>query len=138
MNISHFFIRRPIFAGVLSIAIFIMGLVIVNALIELRKLVHPLMDGSLPAEDRAALERVLQGNANVRGYHYLRTREVGPDRFVELHVLLDDELSFVTAHEIAEQIEDDLRAVLGGATVSIHFEPYHAEVEHRSREHGEG
>ena len=26
MNFSHFFIRRPIFAGVLSIVIFIMGL----------------------------------------------------------------------------------------------------------------
>src|ERR1017187_5608930 len=26
MNFSHFFIRRPIFAGVLSIAVFIMGL----------------------------------------------------------------------------------------------------------------
>ena len=26
MNFSHFFIKRPIFAGVLSIAIFMMGL----------------------------------------------------------------------------------------------------------------
>ena len=27
MNISHFFIRRPIFAGVISIVIFIVGLI---------------------------------------------------------------------------------------------------------------
>jgi len=27
MNFSHYFIRRPIFAGVLSIAIFMMGLI---------------------------------------------------------------------------------------------------------------
>ena len=27
MNFSHFFIRRPIFAGVLSIIIFVLGLI---------------------------------------------------------------------------------------------------------------
>ena len=32
MNFSHFFIRRPIFAGVLSIVIFIIGLIAMSRL----------------------------------------------------------------------------------------------------------
>src|ERR1700743_420026 len=43
MNISHFFIKRPIFAGVLSIAIFVMGLLAMFKLpmAEYRKVVRP-------------------------------------------------------------------------------------------------
>jgi cation diffusion facilitator family transporter len=102
---------------------------------HLRLVIHSLMDGSLPAEDVALLEAVLQESPQVRGYHNLRTRTVGSRRFVELHAMLDDHLTFVEAHELAEQIEKQLGLALGGATVSIHYEPHEAELEHRAREH---
>lgn len=102
---------------------------------HLRESVHPLMDGSLPPDEVAKLEAVLKTHPQVRGYHNLRTRQVGSLRHVELHVMLDDDLSFVDAHDMAEHIEDDLKAALGGGLVSIHYEPYEAEVAHRRREH---
>jgi ferrous-iron efflux pump FieF len=60
---------------------------------------------------------------------------IGTLRHLELHVMLDDHMSFVDAHDIAEQLEDEISAALGGALVSIHYEPYEAEIAHRMREH---
>lgn len=122
-------ILDPVVAAVFTI--FAMG----AAVRRLVDLLHPLMDGSLPASEVAALETVLKDHPEARGYHNLRTRLVGQRRFVDLHVMLDDHLSFVQAHELAEEIEAEMRAVLKSATVSIHYEPYEAEVEHRRREH---
>lgn len=107
------------------------------AIKQLRKVLHPLMDGALPPEELARIEQVLKEHPHSRGYHLVRTRQAGLLRIVSLHVMLDDHLSFVEAHDIAEQIESELSNVLGGALVTVHYEPYEAEIEHRKREHGE-
>ena len=101
------------------------------------KVIHPLMDGSLPPEQVALVEETLDKHSDVKGYHNLRTREAGDSRFVMLHVLLEDELSFVKAHDLAEQIEEEISKVLGGALVTVHYEPYEAEIKHRALEHDE-
>jgi ferrous-iron efflux pump FieF len=107
----------------------------VAAVGQLRNVIHPLMDGSLPAPELKLLEQILNTHDAVRGYHNVRTRQIGERRWIDLHVLLDDGLSFVAAHDMAEHIEDELGKALGGATVSIHYEPHHAEMEHRAKEH---
>jgi cation diffusion facilitator family transporter len=102
---------------------------------RLRHVLHPLMDGALPAEDLQILEGVLKTHAQVRGYHNLRARQVGANKTVELHVTLDDRLSFVEAHAIAEEVEADLRNALDRSFVTIHYEPHEFEEEHQAREH---
>lgn len=117
------------------IAILFTLIVIVQAMIQLREVVHQLMDGALPESDVERLKEVLNHHPQVRGYHYVRTRKVGSDRYVELHVLLDDALTFVEAHDLAETIEEELSTALDGANVSIHYEPYEAEMAHRAAHH---
>jgi len=104
---------------------------------QLSSLIHPLMDGSLPEPQLRELERILDSHPEVRGYHNLRARSVGNFRFVDLHVLLDDDLTFVSAHEVAEEIEEELRVPLGGAIVNIHYEPSEVERAHRKAHHPE-
>lgn len=118
----------------LMFTLFAMGL----ALVQLRSVIHPLMDGALPTKDLQRLEQVLHDHPEVRGFHNIRTRSVGSERWIELHVMLDDAMTFVLAHDMAEQIESELKEALGGARVSIHYEPYEAEMAHRAREHREG
>ncbi|HRJ27458.1 MAG TPA: cation diffusion facilitator family transporter [Fimbriimonadaceae bacterium] len=108
------------------------------AIKPLSKVIHSLMDGSIEREDLAELAGVLAHHPEVRGYHDLRSRWIGSLRHVELHVLLDDDLSFVAAHEIAEQIESELSQAIGGARVTIHYEPFQAELAHREQAHREG
>ncbi len=102
---------------------------------QLQSVIHALMDGALPRGEISALEAALDTHPEVRGYHDLRTRWVGALRHVELHVMLDDGLSFVAAHEVTEQLESELSRAIGGARVSIHYEPYEAETLHRKLEH---
>ncbi len=113
------------------------GIAMVVAVVQLRRVLHPLMDGSLPVGELRLLESILSGHPESRGYHNLRTRRVGTARYVDLHLLLDDDLTFVRAHEVAELIEDELRKALGGAIVNTHFEPHDAELKHRAERHGE-
>jgi cation diffusion facilitator family transporter len=117
------------------IAIAFMLIVVFGALRGIAALVHPLMDGALPSPEVERVAKVLESHPEVRGYHDLRTRQVGTLRYVELHVMLDDDLDFVRAHDIAEQIEEEIRKAVGGAVVALHYEPFEAEMEHRRREH---
>ncbi|MBS1713174.1 MAG: cation transporter [Armatimonadetes bacterium] len=105
---------------------------------QLRSLVHALMDGALPPHELELIATTLERHPESRGFHNVRTRSIGSRRDVNLHVLLDDDLSFVRAHEIAEHIESELGRALGSAVVTVHYEPYEAEMEHRRTVHGDG
>lgn len=116
-------------------AILFATIALVAAVRQLKVVVHPLMDGSLPFEEVERVKAVLNLHPDVRGYHRLRSRDVGRDRRVELHVTLDDNLTFVDAHNIAERIEEEVSEALGGAKVEIHYEPHEAEMEHQRKSH---
>ncbi|MCE9557822.1 MAG: cation diffusion facilitator family transporter [Armatimonadetes bacterium] len=120
------------------VAIVFMIVVIHSAIRQLREFLHPLMDGAIPHEDREKIEKVLTDHPDAKGFHALRTRTVGATQYVEFHLLLDDNLTFVAAHEQAEEIEEEIGAALGGAIVNVHYEPYLAELEHQKRNHPDG
>lgn len=104
---------------------------------QLNRVLHQLLDGALPPDEVAKVEVALMEHPGVKGFHQLRTRMGGDIREVSLHVLLDDHLTFVEAHDLAEEVEDHLSQVLGGARVTAHYEPFEAEIEHRREEHGD-
>ncbi len=99
--------------------------------------VHPLMDGALPQDEIEKIEAVLNEHPDVKGYHNLMTRTTGREKRVSLHVTMDDSLTFVKAHDLAEQIENEIVKALEGAWVTIHYEPHDAEMEHRRAHHPE-
>lgn len=105
---------------------------------QLHQVIHPLMDGALPAGELARLSEVLEGHPDVKGYHNVLSRSTGRERRVQMHVLLDDDLTFVEAHDLAEKIESEVSRALGGAVVTIHYEPYLAETRHRREHHPAG
>lgn len=118
-------------------AILFTALGAVSVVKHIYQVVHPLMDGSLPQEEVEKVETILRTHPDVIGYHNLMTRTTGRERRVSLHVTMDDSLTFVRAHELAEEIEDEIVKALGGAWVTIHYEPHHAEMEHRRTHHPE-
>lgn len=118
------------------VAILFALIIALSSLKRFRELLHPLMDGAIDPEELVRVEKAITEHPHVRGYHNLRTRQVGSVRVVEFHVLLEDDLTFVQAHEQAESIEDAVRKELGGALVNVHYEPYAAEIEHQRKVHG--
>jgi cation diffusion facilitator family transporter len=118
-------------------AIFFTALGAISVVKHIFQVVHPLMDGALPQEEILKVEGILKTHPDVKGYHNLMTRTTGRERRVSLHVTMEDSMSFVRAHELAEEIEDEIIKALGGAWVTIHYEPHDAEMEHRRAHHPE-
>lgn len=87
-----------------------------------------LMDHALPAADATAVHAVLDGftadgSADGVLIHGIQMREAGRDRFVSMHVLVPGEWSVSRGHDLVEEIEAGVRAVLEGAIVHTHLEP---------------
>lgn len=101
-----------------------------------REALSPLLDSRLPAAEETAIRQVLVGDARVLGYHKLRTRKSGSQRHADVHVQIDDDVTLVQAHQIAEELEDAIRAALPAIYINIHIEPYYAEMRHQQEAHG--
>jgi cation diffusion facilitator family transporter len=84
-----------------------------------------LVDQSLPPEEMAAIASVIQGfsDRSVVGFHELRTRRGGSQRYVDVHIQFHSGTSLELAHRTAHELQDEIAAALGGADVLIHLEP---------------
>jgi ferrous-iron efflux pump FieF len=82
-----------------------------------------LMDRELPADILEKILATAMSHIEVTGTHELRTRQSGQTRFVQLHLELDEEMSLKRAHEIADEVEAEIKAFLPGAEVLIHQDP---------------
>lgn len=103
----------------------------------LRVALSELIDTALPAEEVALLETCLAHEAHgVRGFHALRSRKSGREKYIEMHVLVDPALSVSEAHLRVEEIERDIRSLIPGAIVSIHVDPDEPGI--MDRGHAEG
>jgi cation diffusion facilitator family transporter len=95
-----------------------------------RRSVSGLMDEALPGQERDLIEQVME-KYRVRGvnFHALRTRQAAARRFISVHILVPGDITVHDAHHIAEDFENDIRFVLGGAvTVFTHIEPVEDEL----------
>ncbi len=100
----------------------------------LRDTLPLLLDARLPAEEEVAIRETLDADARVLSYHKLRTRKSGSYRYVDVHVMADDDCTLVEAHDLAETLEDRIREALPAVYVTIHMEPFHAEMRHQQEE----
>ncbi len=118
-----------------AVAAFMTIFAMFSAVHLIRDTLRPLLDESLPGEEEECIKSVLEADKRVLGFHKLRTRQAGSGRLADVHILLDDHLSFREAHDIGEDIEDEIRRVLPNLDVMVHVEPYEAEMKHQREDH---
>ena len=99
-----------------------------------REAVLTLSDAALPPDEEAVLTAILTAHTDVRGFHKLRTRKSGSHRHVDVHVQIGDTHTFVEAHRLTEELEDQLRSALPNLHPIIHIEPDEEEARHQQRE----
>jgi cation diffusion facilitator family transporter len=88
-----------------------------------RSSVSGLMDAAVSETDLRAIRQVLDRHTRERvQFHALRTRRAGTRRFIEMHVLVPGDWTVQRGHDLLEQIEEDLRAVVPNAAVFTHLE----------------
>lgn len=110
----------PIIAGMIGLVILWTALRLVSGGTRV------LLDESLPEEELAVIERVIEGEVMreeaVRGYHKLRARKSGPQRHIDFHLQLRAETTLEEAHKISDALEERIRRNLSNSDVLIHLE----------------
>jgi len=84
------------------------------------------LQGLLDAAPQGMAEKIKKEVENlpeVIDCHNVRVRYSGPHLFVDIHVLMDGNLTLDEAHAITEQVEDSIRIKFTDADVSVHPEP---------------
>ena len=98
--------------------------IIVTGYHLLKESTSQLMDKSLSDADHELIVTVLkQYESEEVKFHALQTRESGRFRFISMHVLVPGAWSIQRGHDLSEEIEAKIIAVLPHATVSTHVEP---------------
>lgn len=105
-------------------AAFVSVFIIAEALRLIKPAVDELLEKSLPPTEVEAIGRIIASTPGIMGYHRLRTRRVGANVALSVHIKMDGSITLHRAHAIASDLEGRLRAEYGPASiVIIHMEP---------------
>lgn len=89
-----------------------------------RETLGELLDSALPAAEQDKLADYFRSLCpRVLSFHRLRTHKAGPVRFIDLHVVVDPQMTVAKAHELSHRIEDDIRSLFADSSTSTHIEP---------------
>ncbi len=107
------------------VALLVATAIVISGLRLLSRSSRVLVDEALPAEELAGVREAVEGHgaAEIAGFHALRARRAGSDRYVDLHVQFRRGTSLERAHDLAHELTREIRGRLSGADVLIHLEP---------------
>ena len=107
------------------IAAIVVAALIIKVAVDLcRTSLAELLEKSLPLETEEEILSIISSTPNVYKPHNLRTRRIGSDIAIEVHIRVEGAMTVQDSHEISREIEHLLRARFGEYTaVAIHIEP---------------
>jgi cation diffusion facilitator family transporter len=86
--------------------------------------VRELAESAVDQDTIEHIKQIIDANPSIRQWHKLRTRTVGREVFLDLHILVDPVLNVTTAHEITVSLEKALDEQIKRPTnITIHIEP---------------
>jgi len=88
-----------------------------------RRALDVLMDRELPDEARLRITQIVLKDPRVWGIHDLRTRSAGLQDFIQMHLDMDEKLSLLEAHDVANDVELSLQDAFPHAEIIIHQDP---------------
>jgi len=118
VRITGFNILDPIVA--IGVALYILKM----AYDVMRRAFPPLIDVRLPEDEEAVIESTIREHmGELVDFHELRTRKAGSERFIEFHLVMARYANVEEAHKLCDHLEEDIKAKLPNATITIHVEP---------------
>jgi len=93
-----------------------------------------LSEHSADSESIEKIEMVLTKEKNISSWHALRTRKMGAELCVDVHVLVDPALSVQESHDISMKIEEDIEKELSRpVNILVHVEPNDESMRKRKK-----
>ena len=69
------------------------------------------------------IDNVLTSISDIKKWHDLRVRSNGGGYEIDINIHVKPTLTLVEAHEISERLENEIRSLIGVATINVHVEP---------------
>jgi len=83
-----------------------------------------LTEGAVDQDTIEHVKQIINANSAIRQWHQLRTRMVGREVFLDVHILVDPNLNVAAAHQISESLEKTLDEQLARpVNITVHIEP---------------
>ena len=116
---------KALIIELLIVAAIVVAALIIKVAVDLcRAALAELLEKSLPSEIEEEILAIISSTPNVQKPHNLRTRRIGADIAIEVHIRVEGTMTVTDSHEISREIERSLRARFGEKTaVAIHIEP---------------
>ena len=112
------------------VAMLVAILIAVTAYLTIKKSLSGLMDTRLPeAEEDELISIIKEHTTQLAGFHKVRTRKAGSQRFVDFHLMLPKNASVEKSHQMCDHLEQDIETRLPNSSVTIHVEPCSVECE---------
>ncbi len=112
------------------LAIIVSGLILRAAYRVGQTAFGPLVDVRLPQKEEDELISCIREHTNqLAGFHEVRTRKAGSQRFIDLHLMLPKNASVEEAHQMCDHLEQDIENRLPNSNVTIHVEPCSTECD---------
>ncbi len=87
-----------------------------------------LVDTGLDTEQIEAIKETIKNVHGVRGLHFLRTRRMGPDALVDVHIQVEPRLSVSEGHQVSEIVRHSIIETVDDVTdVLVHIDPENDE-----------
>jgi len=83
-----------------------------------------LAEAAVDSDTIEHIQEIINSDSSIRQWHKLRTRMVGREVFLDLHILVDPDLKITAAHEISESLEKTLdEQITRPINITVHIEP---------------
>jgi cation diffusion facilitator family transporter len=99
-------------------------MIILVAIRVISDCLHEFRESAVDSDTIEHIKSIINENSAIHEWHKLRTRMVGREVFLDLHILVDPDLSIAAGHEIAENLEKTLdEEIIRPVNITIHIEP---------------
>ena len=108
-----------------QVATLVIGLMIILVAIKVfGDCFGQLTESAVDSKTSEQIEHVISSQSQIRRWHKLRTRTVGREIFLDVHILVDPDLNVTDAHGISDMLENKLHdQIARPVNITVHIEP---------------
>lgn len=105
------------------IAALIVAMIVLSVSYRLGKRSFDVLVDRAPKGLHERVEEIVKEILEVKQFHDLKVRESGPNKFVELKIHVDQNMTINQAHEISHLVEEAISSKIKNVNVMVHAEP---------------
>ncbi len=112
------------------VALLVAVLIFRTAFLAMKRAFGGLIDTRLPRpEERKIIACLREHRGQLVNFHKIRTRKAGSQRYIDFHLVVPKDVSVEKAHQLCDELEQEIEARLASTSVTIHIEPCDGQCE---------